>query len=615
MCIVGCRANSDCPESNTCINNRCTDPCVGDSCGPNAKCQVVNHRAQCSCPASFIPNPTPVVGCVKQPKSCSANTQCPDRQVCDGKFCKDVCFNDKTCLVNEVCDNGICKPLCRRDEDCNSQEICKGVTCVLGCRSSSNCPANLACINSQCSNPCDSPNTCGPNALCSVSGHRAVCSCPQGLTGDPKRGCRHPLQTCSSPIQCPKGYKCVGGTCAATCSSSNDNCLLNEVCVKGSCRPLCNSAADCSEGYICKDRFCVAGCSSDSQCGSGEACINSQCSNPCLTSSCGECAECSVTNHQAFCSCPASTTGNPSQGCLPITYSCRKSSDCERGDKCTDGVCVKPCSSPSQCSCGETCVSGGCRQECTNQLPCPQGHLCKGGTCLPGCTRDNDCNSKEACISGQCQDACTNAGCAPTADCRVANHRPVCLCPQGLQGNPKTECRKVECVRNQDCETAKSCQDGSCVNLCLLPNACGINAQCKSIRHRKQCACPPNYVGNPSVECVPDKNECLGNPCGANAICQVTSVIVNVIIFTLHLFRIWLEDMTASAKLVALEIPSLDVCVVAPPSTLAETHAVDLTPSALWKTMSPSASAPLESPTGTLSWSARQKKVSLLFSP
>ena len=140
------------------------------------------------------------------------------------------------------------------------------------------------------------------------------------------------------------------------------------------------------------------------------------------------------------------------------------------------------------------------------------------------CKNDNDCISKNICMSGHCQDACANAGCAPTAECRVANHRPVCLFPLGLRGNPKMECRSVECVRNFDCSKAKSCQDGSCVDLCLSPHACGVNAQCKSIRHRKECACPPNYVGNPSIECIPDKNECLGNPCGENAICQVNII-------------------------------------------------------------------------------------------
>ena len=95
------------------FNVRCVDPCSGEACGPNAQCQVVNHRAQCSCPPAFIPNPTPVVGCVRQPTTCTSNGQCPERQVCDGKFCKDVCFNDKTCKVNEMCDNGVCQQLCR----------------------------------------------------------------------------------------------------------------------------------------------------------------------------------------------------------------------------------------------------------------------------------------------------------------------------------------------------------------------------------------------------------------------------------------------------------------------------------------------------------------------
>ena len=189
MCIVGCRQNSDCPESNACINNRCTDPCAA-ACGPNAKCQVVNHRAQCSCPQGYIPNPTSMVACVKQPQICSSNAQCPDRQVCDGKFCKDVCFNDKNCGKNEVCDNGLCKAMCRVDDDCNSQEICRGVTCVLGCRSSSTCPQDQACINNQCTDPCSAGvASCGSNAVCAVVSHQAQCSCPPGLTGDPLSAC------------------------------------------------------------------------------------------------------------------------------------------------------------------------------------------------------------------------------------------------------------------------------------------------------------------------------------------------------------------------------------------------------------------------------------------
>ena len=89
--------------------------------------------------------------------------------------------------------------------------------------------------------------------------------------------------------------------------------------------------------------------------------------------------------------------------------------------------------------------------------------------------------------------------CAKTAECRVANHRSICLCPQGLQRNPKVECKRIECRSNSECEQTKSCIEGSCVNLCLLPNACGISAQCKSIRHKKKCFCPKNMWAIPTL--------------------------------------------------------------------------------------------------------------------
>ena len=121
----------------------------------------------------------------------------------------------------------------RLDDDCNSQEICQGVTCVLGCRSSSSCPLGAACINNQCADPCAaSTAACGTNALCSVVNHEAVCACPAGLSGDPRRACGHPVVACAGKggaAECRAGFKCVGGACASSCETSNDDCLSNEV--------------------------------------------------------------------------------------------------------------------------------------------------------------------------------------------------------------------------------------------------------------------------------------------------------------------------------------------------------------------------------------------------
>ena len=59
------------------------------------------------------------------------------------------------------------------------------------------------------------------------------------------------------------------------------------------------------------------------------------------------------------------------------------------------------------------------------------------------------------------------------------------------------------CRRDEDCWENENCQDDSCVNLCNLPNTCGTNALCEYTKHRKECYCATNEVGNPEVECLP----------------------------------------------------------------------------------------------------------------
>lgn len=47
-CRPECVSNSDCPNHQACINNKCVDPCPG-SCGINSECSVRNHSPICSC--------------------------------------------------------------------------------------------------------------------------------------------------------------------------------------------------------------------------------------------------------------------------------------------------------------------------------------------------------------------------------------------------------------------------------------------------------------------------------------------------------------------------------------------------------------------------------------
>ena len=78
--------DSDCPPDSVCYRGRCADPCQG-ACGQNAQCNVVQRKAQCSCPSGFQGNPEPEQGCVRAVVRCSSDAQCPDG-VCISGQCR-----------------------------------------------------------------------------------------------------------------------------------------------------------------------------------------------------------------------------------------------------------------------------------------------------------------------------------------------------------------------------------------------------------------------------------------------------------------------------------------------------------------------------------------------
>lgn len=55
-CKPECTTNEDCVSSLACINEKCTDPCLG-SCGINARCFVIKHIAICSCLEGYKGDP------------------------------------------------------------------------------------------------------------------------------------------------------------------------------------------------------------------------------------------------------------------------------------------------------------------------------------------------------------------------------------------------------------------------------------------------------------------------------------------------------------------------------------------------------------------------------
>ena len=107
-----CVQNEDCHPNKACFNQMtCGDPCV-NACGENALCNVINHKAVCSCPRGYIGSP--FVQCSKPrepplPKpECVSDDECELSRTCVNNKCVDPCSLNNCgrgakCYVNSKC--------------------------------------------------------------------------------------------------------------------------------------------------------------------------------------------------------------------------------------------------------------------------------------------------------------------------------------------------------------------------------------------------------------------------------------------------------------------------------------------------------------------------------
>lgn len=87
-----CHRSTDCADNLVCKSGKCQDPCEEVKCGPNAACNVFNHKLVCSCPTNHLGDPSDLkIGCFKVEcltnKDCAADRQCDARSnKCLSKF-------------------------------------------------------------------------------------------------------------------------------------------------------------------------------------------------------------------------------------------------------------------------------------------------------------------------------------------------------------------------------------------------------------------------------------------------------------------------------------------------------------------------------------------------
>jgi hypothetical protein len=565
-CRPECVINSECPTNKACIQRECGDPCIG-SCGINAKCDVVNHNAICSCPQGYIGDPF---------SQCSLRPPTPQPQENEDPCRPDPCGSNTDCeRRNEI---AACK--CKPNYFGNPYIGCKPE-----CLANTDCAQTQACMSQKCRDPC--PGSCGDKADCRVVGHNPICSCPAGYTGDPLESCRYvpPVGkflkmalnlkpnkqnnvfyfTFSEPSEVEVD-PCGGHPCGPYSQEREQDghcvcsCLPNYLGVAPNCRPECIVSSDCSQLL---------------------ACVNQKCVDPCAADICGTNARCQVVNHNAICQCPNGYIGDPFSRCttskllkilkkMLLLNLCLPEPPVEPVIEEPRHPCYpSPCGPNSECR--EEFNVAGCL--------CKPGYVGVPPNCRPECVLNADCPSNMACVQQKCRDPCPGT-CGRNANCQVITHRPTCTCPAGYTGDPysascspqqiskdhnchgysvletmlaithfisapapvidpcnptpcgaNAQCTqrnkgtftavtcscipgyfgdpflscRPECIQNQDCPSNKVCTNQKCVDPC--PGLCGINAICNVHNHFPRCDCLQGYEGNPSVECkrIPPK--------------------------------------------------------------------------------------------------------------
>lgn len=183
-CRPECATASECPGDETCVNERCINPCP-NACGFNSICNVNNHIPQCRCIRGYEGDAfvkcEPTVISRKRIFLCF-NRICSvfNKLISIENQPKDPCY-PSPCGPNTQCLNGVCS--------CISDYIGDPyVNCQPECLLNAQCMRNQACIQNKCVDPC-AINPCGREAICNVFNHVAMCYCPYGMTGNPNLAC------------------------------------------------------------------------------------------------------------------------------------------------------------------------------------------------------------------------------------------------------------------------------------------------------------------------------------------------------------------------------------------------------------------------------------------
>lgn len=150
--------------------------------------------------------------------------------------------------------------------------------------------------------------------------------------------------------------------------------------------------------------------------------------------------------------------------------------------------------------------------------------------CRPECITSSECPLDNVCKNFKCTSPCPEA-CGINTECRVIKHNPICSCKQGFTGDPFSVCSVI--IENEPTENEP-------IDPCF-PSPCGLNAQCRNIGGIPSCSCIVGFFGSPpnckpecvlNTDCSNDK-ACISmkcqNPClGSCGLNALCNVIQHV---------------------------------------------------------------------------------------
>ena len=313
-----CRA-----ETPECVNVEgsfvCTDPCLGDPCDANARCDRHAKGHTCVCNVGYSG---------------------------DGLTCKDV-------------------------DECSMGRA----YCQLGTPNCLNTAGSYECVEACLSNPCDA------NARCDMLAKGHTCVCNVGYSGDGLT-CKDVDECSMGRAYCQLGTpNCLNTAGSYECVAWNpDACLSNPCDANARCdeHAIGGGICECNQGYEGNGFSCVDQyeCWSSTSCSRSAACTNTNGSYVC-----GACNQ-GYTGDGQTCSCVTSAfVCHPKAHCVaPTCHGCEVTCRCNTGyhgdgrvcednDECALGV--------SNCQIGTKCTNTDGSYACQMLDECETGiHNC-----------------------------------------------------------------------------------------------------------------------------------------------------------------------------------------------------------------------------------------------